>query len=419
VFDSSPVLAIPARQFLITDTTFRDGQQCRPPFSVEQVVTLFDLLHRLSGPKGVIRQSEFFLYSRHDQEALAACRARGYEYPEITGWIRAVPQDFELVRRSGLAETGILTSISDHHIFLKLQKSRAQAIESYLGIVRAAAEAGLSAVRCHLEDVTRADFWGCVLPFALKLKAFSEESGLRVKIRLCDTMGYGLPMADVALPRSIPRLVYHLKRETGFAEEDLEWHGHNDFHRAHVNSVCAWLSGVRAVNGALCGLGERTGNSPLEALAIEYVSLTGAADGMELSVITEIGEYLKRAGVNIPDNYPFVGRDCTATGAGIHADGMMKAPEVYSIFDTEKILGRPPTVIITDKSGVAGVAYWVQAELRRRGHAQKLDKRDPRIYRIYEWVMREYEAGRTTSISNQELLEQTKAQFPEVFPDVC
>jgi isopropylmalate/homocitrate/citramalate synthase len=419
VLDSDRVPAEPAKEIWITDTTFRDGQQARTPFSVEQISHLFDLMHRLSGPKGIIRQSEFFLYSRRDWEALTACLTKGYEFPQVTGWIRAVAKDFELVRQAGLSETGILTSISDYHIFIKLMKRRREAIDSYMAIVKAAADAGLKAVRCHFEDVTRADFWGCVLPFALELRRFADESGLRVKIRLCDTMGYGLPMNDAALPRSIPKIVYYLKKETGIPEENLEWHGHNDFHRAHVNSVCAWLSGVSAVNGALCGLGERTGNSPVEALAIEYASIRGTTDGMDLPVITEIAEYLVQAGVVIPDNFPFVGRDFTATGAGIHADGLIKAPEVYCVFDTNKVLGRQPTVIVTAKAGVAGVAFWVQAELRRRGHDAKLDKRDPRVYQIHEWVTREYDNGRTTSISNQEMLDQTRLHFKEYFPDVC
>ncbi len=48
----------------ITDTTFRDGQQSRAPYTTEQIVTIYDYLHKLGGPKGLIRQSEFFLYSK-------------------------------------------------------------------------------------------------------------------------------------------------------------------------------------------------------------------------------------------------------------------------------------------------------------------------------------------------------------------
>ena len=54
----------------VTDTTFRDGQQARPPYTVEQQVKLFKMLSELGGPNGVIRQTEFFLYTKNDRAAL-------------------------------------------------------------------------------------------------------------------------------------------------------------------------------------------------------------------------------------------------------------------------------------------------------------------------------------------------------------
>jgi isopropylmalate/homocitrate/citramalate synthase len=85
------------------------------------MVHIYDLMSRLSGPNGVIRQSEFFLYTKHDRETLDRCRALGHDYPECTGWIRAFKGDFRLVKEANLKETGILTSCSDYHIFHKLK----------------------------------------------------------------------------------------------------------------------------------------------------------------------------------------------------------------------------------------------------------------------------------------------------------
>lgn len=51
----------------ITDTTFRDGQQSRAPYTTEQIVKIYDYLHRLGGPNGMIRASEFFLYSKRTE----------------------------------------------------------------------------------------------------------------------------------------------------------------------------------------------------------------------------------------------------------------------------------------------------------------------------------------------------------------
>jgi len=413
-FDGKTVPLSPAEDIWVTDTTFRDGQQARPPYNVDNIVHIFDLEHRLSGPKGVIRQAEFFLYTEKDREALRKCQERGYRYPEITGWIRAVPADFELVRQAGLEETGILTSISDYHIFMKFKKTRAQVLADFMKVVGAAAEAGLKAVRCHFEDITRADFWGTVVPFAERLMKFSEESGMKIKIRLCDTMGYGLPWPEAALPRSVPKIVYYLRKELGITHDRLEFHGHNDFHRVIANPVAAWLYGCAAANGSLLGIGERTGNSPVEALCIDYTALKGTPDGMDLTVIKEIGAYFRQMGWAVPVNYPFVGDNFNVTSAGIHADGVIKNEEIYNIFDTAKILDRPLGIAVTDKSGVAGVALWLNQYLGLEGDKQ-LDKRHPGILAIAEWVEKQYAARRTTSISSEEMLEQAKTHMPDLF----
>ncbi|MCE5344641.1 MAG: 2-isopropylmalate synthase, partial [Eubacteriales bacterium] len=175
----------------MTDTTFRDGQQSVSPFSPQQIEHLFLLLNRLGGPKGLVRQSEFFLYTDKDREALERCQALGLEFPEITTWIRANAADFKLVKAAGVKETGILVSCSDYHIFKKMHLTRAQAMDKYLDIVKAALEEGI-VPRCHFEDITRADFYGFVLPFAEQLMKLAKESGVPIKVRACDTLGYGV-----------------------------------------------------------------------------------------------------------------------------------------------------------------------------------------------------------------------------------
>ena len=194
----------------ITDTTMRDGQQSVEPYTVEQIVDLYRLLSRLGGPKGIIRQTEFFIYSKKDREAVERCRDLGLCFPEITTWIRATKEDFKLVRTLGIKETGILVSSSDYHIFKKLKMTRSEALKTYLATVAEAFEAGV-VPRCHLEDITRADFYGFVVPFVNELQKMSEDAGIPVKIRACDTMGYGVPYTEVALPRSVSGIVYGLQ----------------------------------------------------------------------------------------------------------------------------------------------------------------------------------------------------------------
>jgi len=415
LFDGRGVPMEPAEDFFITDTTFRDGQQSRPPYKVQHIVKIYDMLSRLGGPNGVIRASEFFLYSDRDKEAVEKCLELGHRYPEVTGWIRASKQDFKLVTEMGLGETGILTSASDYHIFLKLKKSRAETMALYLDIVETALASDLSAIRCHLEDITRADFEGFVIPYVQRLMELAEQANKPVKIRLCDTMGYGLPYAEATLPRSIPKMLHALRHECGVPSTWLEWHGHNDFHKVLVNSTTAWLYGCAAANTALFGFGERTGNPPLEGAVMDYISMRGDANGVDTRVITEIAEYFNsEVGVEIPGNYPFVGTNFNVTSAGIHADGMLKNEEIYNIFDTEKILARPARVSVTDKSGLAGIAHWVNSYLGLKPEAA-VDKRHPGIALINDWIHELYEAGRVTSISDKEMLVRARMYMPEHF----
>ena len=391
----------------ITDTSFRDGQQAMAPYTVKQIVDLFKLMSRLGGPYGLIRQSEFFIYSEKDRQAVQECMDLGLKFPEITTWIRANKKDFKLVRDLGIKETGILVSCSDYHIFKKMNMTRKQAVEYYLETIRSAFDAGV-VPRCHLEDITRADFYGFVVPFVNEIMKLSEEAGVPVKIRACDTMGYGVPYTGAALPRSVSGIIYGLQPYSGVPSEMLEWHGHNDFYHAVSNASTAWLYGCCAVNCSLLGIGERTGNIPLEAMVFEYAGLRGSLDGMDTTAITDIGKYFEEEiGYEIPPRTPFVGEDFNVTKAGIHADGLLKDEEVYNIFNTEKLLKRKPGVTVSKTSGLAGIAYWINDHYNLTGE-NEIRKEDPIVAELKEWVDRQYDEGRTTNISNRELREKLK-----------
>jgi isopropylmalate/homocitrate/citramalate synthase len=390
--------AVKDRPILITDTTFRDGQQARPPYTLEQMVKIYDLLAKLSGPNGVIRQTEFFLYTKNDRDTLDRCRELGHKYPECTGWIRAVKGDFRLVKEAGLKETGMLTSCSDYHIFQKLKfRSRKDCMDSYCEVVDAAFEAGVRP-RCHMEDITRADIEGFVLPFVDRLMEMSEQvpEELSAKIRLCDTMGFGISYPGAELPRSISKLIYKLNRECGVPSDRLEWHGHNDFHKVHANAATAWLYGCDFINTTLFGFGERTGNPPLEGAIIEYIALKGDLCGINTMAITELADYMRSIGLPIPDNYPFAGRAFNTTRAGIHAGGLRQDEQIYNIFDTTKLLGRPPRVAITDKSGADGVAHWLNEFFGLKGD-DRINK--IRVHKLARWVIDQYDVeGRLTAM---------------------
>ena len=195
----------------------------------------------------------------------------------------------------------------------------------------------------------------------------------------------------------------------------LEWHGHNDFYKAVANASAAWLYGASAVNCSLLGIGERTGNVPLEAMVFEYASLKGSLDGMDPTAVTEIGRYFKEEmGYEIPPMTPFVGENFNVTKAGIHADGLMKDEEIYNIFNTKKLLNRAPGVSVSKTSGLAGIAYWMNEHYELLGD-ERMTKDNPVVAALKDWVDEMYADGRTTSLSNQEMedkiSELTKGEF--------
>ena len=387
----------------ITDTTFRDGQQSREPYTTDQIVTIFDYFHKLGGPNGMIRQSEFFLYSKKDRDAVYKCMERGYEFPEVTSWIRASKEDFKLVKEIGMKETGILVSCSDYHIFLKLKMDRKQAMEHYISVIKSCLDEGISP-RCHLEDITRADIYGFVVPFCAELMKLMEEYRIPIKIRACDTMGYGVNFSGAVIPRSVQGIIYAIHIHAGVPSELIEWHGHNDFYKAVANSTTAWLYGCSSINTSLFGIGERTGNTPLEAMVFEYAQIKGHLNGMDTTVITELAEYYENEiGYRVPSRTPFVGRNFNVTRAGIHADGLLKNEEIYNIFDTDKFLNRPVLCSISDTSGLAGIAHWINTYFKLKDEKQ-ISKNSILVAKVKQWVDEEYNNGRVTVMTDDEII---------------
>ena len=120
--------------------------------------------------------------------------------------------------------------------------------------------------------------------------------------------------------------------------EALEYHGQNDLNAIIPNAVSAWLYGASSNNGTLLGIGERSGNTPIEALVFWLIGLTGETHGMDTTVITEIADYYRSIGEVVDQRLPFVGSNFNVTRAGIHADGMIKDEEIYNPFDTTRLL---------------------------------------------------------------------------------
>ncbi len=379
---------------LITDTTLRDGAQDSrfAIFPPDVRLKYYDLLHGVDSGTGAIYGVEVFIYQKRDVWTLEKLLEREYEWPRVTTWTRATPKDIKLlveVSQGKVKETGMLASASDHHIFDKLgYASKEEAIEKYLQPIRTALEHNI-VPRVHLEDCTRADIYGWVIPFMQRV--LDESKGV-AKFRICDTIGWGSPDPYASLPWGIPRLFTVLRAETG---AELEFHGHNDFGLATANSIAAWRYGAQKVNVAFAGLGERTGNTSLEQMVAALIRHYGDP-GLNLKALEEMKQLVDREVTPLPDRAPIIGEVFTTT-AGIHqagvgrqedaAGGLIYLPFAASLFGRKEVeLSR-----IGSLSGAEGIISVLNRELERTGRSERVGATSRAVKQIYDRIQEEYD----------------------------
>ena len=405
---------------LITDTTLRDGSQdpCFALFPNEAKLRYVDLLHALDNGTGRIEAVEVFIYQKRDLWVLDKLLEKGYDYPRVTTWTRALPKDIKAlveVSQGRVRETGMLASASDHHIFDKMGfSSKEEAADKYLVPILAACEHGIRP-RVHLEDVTKADIEGWVIPFIQRVQ---EETGGLACFRLCDTLGVGSPDSYASLPFGIPKLFSTIVEATG---AELEFHGHNDFGLAVANSMAAYRYGGKRVNTAFGGLGERAGNAPLEQVLANYIRAFGNP-GFNLEVLSEIAELIDREVVALSPKLPIVGSSIFTTQAGLHQTGVERqksAPGglIYLPFDPA-LVGRRTveTNRIGSLSGMDGIiALLNEAVEAATGEKGKLTPYSRRVKQVYDYIQQAYDGNyddaqgkfigyRTTFFTQEELL---------------
>ena len=381
---------------LITDTTLRDGAQDSriALFPHDARVRYFDLLHRLDNGTGTIYAVEAFIYQKRDAWTLEQLLARGYEWPKVTTWTRATPKDIKQlvdVSQGRVKETGMLASASDHHIFDKLgHKSKEDAIEKYLQPIVTALENDITP-RVHLEDCTRADIYGWVIPFMQRVLDVSEG---RAKFRICDTIGWGVPDPYAALPWGIPRLFQVIREETG---AELEFHGHNDFGLATANSVMSWRYGGKKVNTAFGGLGERTGNTSLEQMVAARIRYWGDP-GLDLTALEDMKDLIHNEVTPLPDRAPIIGEVFT-TAAGIHQAGVARQEEapgglIYLPFSAS-LFGRKEVELsrVGALSGSEGIVSILNREMERQGKEQRFSNASRVVKQIYDAIQESYDGA--------------------------
>lgn len=403
-YDDLPRLRLPlGQEVFLSDSTLRDGAQMPGVvIKVKDRLKIFEYLHRIG-----IEKLELFLFTKSDKEAALAMLDCSYSCPEVTGWARANPKDIDLVlAMDGIKETGILMSISDVQIHTKLGlKTREEAVEKFLTAQQYAVDHGLK-TRAHLEDITRADLNGFVYPLVKKLLEIDPGCTMRI----CDTLGFGLPFVGTGDPYGIPEMVMGM---LSIGAKNIETHTHDDFGMATANSLAGYWHGANWSNMTFLGMGERAGNSELEKALLFLVQRVEGFQKYDLSCLSEFAEYMEeRVGIRVPRNKAVVGRNVFAHESGIHTAGVIKNPFIYEPYPPELVGGRRK-IMIGSTSGTEVVRFKVEEALKELMHIDAgLEKDDWRVRAIHSEIRQLYdEEQRNSCISDEELRAYVEKYF--------
>ncbi len=363
---------------------------------------IYEFLHNTG-----IEKLETFVYNKRDLDAISDMQDLGYEYPEITGWSRALPADIDFVLDvDGIEETGILMSVSDSHILDKMRLSgREEAHERYVDALQYAVDHGLR-TRAHLEDMTRADLHEFVYPLVHEMMEIDPDCIIRV----CDTLGLSVPFADACEPYNIPGIVDAL-RELGV--KNIETHIHDDFGLSIASTLAGFLHGANWSSLTFLGIGERAGNAELEKILLFLATRVEGFEKYNLSGITKFAGYIGRhIGIRIPRNKSVVGRNVFAHESGIHTAGVIRNPFTYEAYPPE-LIGAKRQLLIGDSSGREVIRHKVEEALHELMHVKiSVEKNDPRIVDIQRDIQRLYDdEQRVSCISDEELTRYVEKYF--------
>jgi homocitrate synthase NifV len=315
----------------ICDTTLRDGEQAAGiVFANIEKIRIAKLLDEIG-----VQQIEAGIPAMGGDEKKCVKKiAQLGLNASVLGWNRANIEDISHSIDCDVDAVAVSMSSSDIHIEHKLRKTREWVIERLVESIEYAKSHGLY-ISANAEDASRAD-----KEFLIQFAKAAEDAGAD-RLRYCDTLG-------ILEPRGTFDAIASLIKEVDL---EIEMHTHNDFGMATANAIAGVQAGATFVSTTVLGIGERTGNAPLEEIVMAAKHLLKIDTGIETQRFREIAEYVARAaGRTIPDWKPIVGSNCFAHEAGIHTDGVMKYLSNYEPYSPEEV-GMTRKIIIGKHSG--------------------------------------------------------------------
>jgi 2-isopropylmalate synthase len=206
------------------------------------------------------------------------------------------------------------------------------------------------------EDTTRAD------PEQLRLLYTTAVQAGASRLCIADTVGHTTPNGAKAIVTFVKSLIAELGVEVG-----IDWHGHRDRGLGVASAIAALEAGATRLHGAAIGIGERSGNTPMDLLLVNLVMM-GYIDRDLSSLGAYCSAVARACDVRIPPNYPVIGTDAFRTATGVHAAAVMKAYKkgdralmdaVYAAVPAS-LVGREQEIEVGALSGRSNVVFWLE-----------------------------------------------------------
>ena len=331
-FNAASRVVLPEK-IVVYDSTLRDGEQMPGVhFTLEQKMTIATKLDEMG-----VHQIEagFPAVSEQERKSVKAISELGLK-ADILCLARTVQADIDAAADCGVDMVLLFVATSDLHLRYKLKMSREEVLRRAVTSLEYAHARGLKA-SLSTEDSTRSD-----LEFLLEVYNASEKAGA-ARLGITDTLG-------CAGPEAISYLVRKIRERT---KTPLSAHLHNDFGLGLVNSIAALNNGAEAITTTIGGIGERSGNVPLEQFVMALKHLYKRDIGIKTEGFTDLTRFVFAcANLPMPVNLPWVGPNAFSHEAGIHVAAVLNCPMTYECLDPEQV-GNRRRLVLGKHSGTA------------------------------------------------------------------
>jgi homocitrate synthase NifV len=336
-----PIKHNPVPAITLVDSTLRDGAQSPGIWftlgAQRKILSVLSEIGIQEVEAGIPAASEY-----HQKEFATLLR----EFPSLhlISWNRLCRSDVEKSLATGCRIIHLSAPTSDTMLQLKVRWSRQQLFQRTVDLIRWCLDKDVT-VFLGAEDASRTD-----LSFLTDYFSLAESEGVS-RLRYADTVGCEHP----TLVRD--RIGSILKR----ISIPLEYHGHNDLGLAVANALAAVEGGCSLLSVTVNGIGERAGNASLAEVAGALhlcMKYTTGIDFSRLPALSRLVSYYCRR--SLPPDKPLVGSLVFTHESGIHIDGLVKDPRMYTFVDPS-LVGRTHRFVVGRNSGKKGVQTILQA----------------------------------------------------------